>query len=105
MRPIVKKVLESFAGLPDEAPWLWLSFADASLPKGRQWLGCAVVRAHNVGHAAMIAHQHGCNPGGEVQAMTVHAHLGDPPAELNHKLIRDRVELDRLTKIWTSEAP
>jgi hypothetical protein len=44
----------------------WLSFADAILPVGNQFLGAAMVRASNMIEAVQVAHLLGINPGGEV---------------------------------------
>lgn len=49
----------------------WLSFADANLPEGTQFLGAAVVRATNMEEAVRRAHKVGINPGGEVQGLEV----------------------------------
>ena len=46
--------------------YFWLSFADGSLPKGRQFLGVAIIRAHSMLEAVQVAHALGINPGGEV---------------------------------------
>lgn len=104
-KPIDRSRLREFvtmqiAGLPNPAPWQWVSFADGSLPEGSRFLGVAIVRAHNVGHAAMVAHDRGINPGGEVLAAPVPEEFGPPPPEWDHKLIRDKAEIERLTKLW-----
>lgn len=44
----------------------WLSFADASLPKGSQFLGAVIVEAASLIAAVQEAHRLGINPGGEV---------------------------------------
>jgi hypothetical protein len=44
----------------------WLSFADADLPKGSQFLGATVIEAPDMISAVTRAHALGCNPGGEV---------------------------------------
>lgn len=44
----------------------WLSFADASLPTGSQFLGACIVAAETPVAAIKIAHSLGINPGGEV---------------------------------------
>lgn len=102
MNDTIRRVIESIDGLPVEAPWQWLSFADGTRPKGEQFLGVAIVQAHNVGHAAMVAHARGCNPGGEVAAMPIPERFGPPPPEWDHKLITDRDEIERLERQWTS---
>lgn len=97
---IIQFVNISIAGLTDPAPWQWVSFADPNLPAGTQFLGVAIVRAHNVGHAAMICHERGINPGGEVMAFPIPEDLGDPPAEWDHKLVRDKADVERMTQEW-----
>lgn len=47
-------------------PWFYLSFCDADLPKGRQFLGGAYVQGKNAGAAVGRSHKLGVNPGGEV---------------------------------------
>lgn len=49
-----------------ETPWWWLSFCDASLPPGSQFLGGCYVQAAEIGQALAISHALGINPGGEV---------------------------------------
>lgn len=65
--------------LSNDPVWYWLSFADASLPVGKQFLGVAIVRAGGVVEAAQIAHMMGCNPGGEVKAIEI------PPEHVPHR--------------------
>lgn len=56
----------------EQGDWYWLSFADADLPEGSQFLGVSIVGpCLNVGHAAMIAHGRGCNPGGGIMGHVV----------------------------------
>ena len=46
--------------------WVWLSFADGTLPEGSQFLGVCIVRASGVFDGSMACHMMGINPGGEV---------------------------------------
>lgn len=46
--------------------WWWLSFCDASLPKGSQFLGAVLVRARDPRDAIREAWRLQVNPGGEV---------------------------------------
>lgn len=82
------------------APWQWVSFADGDLPVGSQFLGVAIIRAHDVIEAARVAHVLGISPGGQVMALPVPEELGPPPAEWDHKLIRDKQRIDALTLAW-----
>ena len=52
-------------------PWWWLSFADGNRPKGRQFLGVAIVQAYSFPIAVGVAHMLGINPGGEVMGYPV----------------------------------
>ena len=47
--------------------WWWLSFCDASRPKGSRFLGACLVKARGFYTATLVAHALGCNPGGECQ--------------------------------------
>lgn len=49
-----------------ETQMFWLSFADADLPKGRQFLGVVIVQESDLIAAVQWTHMHGVNPGGEV---------------------------------------
>lgn len=63
--------------LADNGPieWCWLSFVDTEqpytaegdYPGGPRFLGVCIVPAPNIVVAAMIAHQLGCNPGGQIR--------------------------------------
>lgn len=50
----------------EPAGWYWLSYCDPSKPRGKQFLGVAVVRAHGVVTAAQRAWKLKINPGGEM---------------------------------------
>lgn len=49
----------------------WLSFADATLPKGTQFLGAAIVRGETMTAAVVRAHWLQINPGGEVLGVEI----------------------------------
>ncbi len=51
--------------------WFWLSFADANLPEGSQFLGGAIVQAKDARATIVVAADAGCNPGGGVQIQYV----------------------------------
>ena len=75
-----------------EKRWMWLSFADGSLPEGEQFLGVAIVEAGGVMEAAMVAKVHGINPGGEVKAIDIPPeHV--PDEQYRYRLM-SREELD-----------
>lgn len=82
----------------------WLSFVDADRPEGARWLGAAIVQvtaaeaqawlsrlppsaqpgAEWIAAALRSAHQHGCNPGGEVGSVELPV---APPAEWLYRLL------------------
>lgn len=85
----------------------WLSFADADLPPGRQFLGVAVVRAQDLSWASIEAHRLGINPGGEVQAYRLPDDLERfiPPRFFNRLLTRaECAEFDREVEAARREA-
>lgn len=49
----------------------WMSFADGTLPKGSQHLGCCIVHAMNEVEATKAAWARGINPGGEIRFMPI----------------------------------
>ena len=49
----------------------WLSFCDRDRPKGKQFLGVALVEANNLPDAITATWERGCNPGGEVLSLEV----------------------------------
>ena len=51
---------------PGPGRWWWLSFCDESRPKGRQFLGVAVVEADHLPGAIEQAWRLKINPGGQV---------------------------------------
>lgn len=81
--------------LPMSPPWQWVSFAG-----DEGFRGIAIVRAHDVAEAALIAMLLGINPGGEVLALEVPPEYGPPPAEWDHKLITDKERINDLTNKW-----
>lgn len=79
----------------------WLSFCDADRPKGEQFLGVAIVGpAGNIAEAAMQAHAHGCNPGGQVMGIELPDGPGDGYGAIMERTPRNvllsRADLDEL---------
>jgi len=64
--------------------WYYLSFADASRPKGEQFLGGLVIEAANAEDAPMLAWLIGENPGGEVLIVEIE-HV--PPERYRGRLL------------------
>lgn len=73
---------------------LWcLSFADPERPKGTQWLGNCLVRARGMTGAIRESHRLGCNPGGQVMAISGDREVG--AQWMNRLLSKEEVaELD-----------
>ena len=72
--------------------WWWFSFADPGRPQGRQFLGVAVVTAHDADLALMTTHRFGCNPGGETAFYELPADLNPPAAYRERLLVEAEVE-------------
>lgn len=51
--------------------FFWMSFCDASLPKGSQFLGGLLIEADDFHAALLKSHRLLINPGGEVKAFEV----------------------------------
>ena len=51
---------------PRESDLYWLSFADANLPEGKQFLGVAIIQADTLEEAIVKSWKMQVNPGGEV---------------------------------------
>lgn len=73
-----------------QAQWI-LSFCDASLPEGTQYLGGAVVEADDLAGAITRAWSVGCNPGGEVEVAGPLPPRCIPAAWHDRLLTRDEV--------------
>jgi hypothetical protein len=67
----------------------YLSFADSSRPKGKQFLGALIVRASHMTEAISASHALGLNPGGEVVGHPVKIQPGfnDVPEAYIEKLL------------------
>lgn len=72
--------------------WWWFSFADPDRPKGKQWLGAAIVQGATIEEALTNSHLLGCNPGGTIQAKEIGP--VPPPKEWLNRLL-DREEVRR----------
>lgn len=80
----------------------WLSFADADRPKGEQFLGVAIVPAHDLIGAIKVSHALGCNPGGQVLGQPLDPPRPIPPEHLERLLDRDAI--GRLEALMTEVA-
>lgn len=88
------------ARLLDEAmsgklEWWYLSFADAALPRGSQFLGAVCVQAMGFASAVEAARARGLNPGGEVRGLNFPDAM-EPPEAFRHRLLtrKDAEALD-----------
>lgn len=96
---IVAELLEAERVAEADYGYWWLSFADADLPEGSQFLGVAIVRAATMAHAIQTSHRLGCNPGGSVGAVVIHARC-PPPGNWLGRCIADKAEIARLDFEW-----
>jgi hypothetical protein len=89
-------------GIRPRLVWYWLSFADASRPKGEQFLGAAIVGPSlSFIEAIRLAHTLSCNPGGEVQGQVFRGGQIDLiPVSMRGALLTrdDCAEVDRLLR-------
>jgi hypothetical protein len=82
--------------------WLYLSFVDPDRPEGQRFLGACWVKAQGPATAIQTAHEHGCNPGGQVKFLQLRWQ-SDPPEESAYKLHRNQAEIDRLFQLWKDQ--
>lgn len=90
-------LIEGDTIIPFEGPLHWLSFADADLPEGSQFLGVVVTQAADFMFAVMKCNFNGINPGGEVQGVEIPEQF-NVPAEYRDRLLT-RAECEELDKI------
>lgn len=67
--------------------WWWLSFAEASPPKGRGFLGACLVQANGFGSAVVAAGLQHLNPGGEVVGVPDSPGMPEPLPEFTNRLL------------------
>lgn len=82
--------------------WWWLSFANPSAARGRQFRGVCVVRGSDLVTAAERAHVLGINPGGQIRGHAL-TNNREPPEALREKLVTNRDELERIAQEWTGK--
>lgn len=59
------------ADLAAPRQYWWLSFCDPERPKSSKFLGATIVVAGGIVEAMYEARLHGCNPGGEIQGVSL----------------------------------
>lgn len=96
------------AMINDTGSWFYLSFADAGLPEGSQWLGCCYVRGSEGLYAICRAHYLGINPGGEVKFIGPidQATMDElvPAGDWERLLSREDIEAHGPVKQWGNDA-
>src|ERR1700723_220414 len=68
-RKKIAEMLRDEMGDPEE--YWWLSFCDPDKPKGTQFLGVIIVKAHGITDALTKCNAMLINPGGEVSGLTL----------------------------------
>ncbi len=79
-------------------PWWWLSFCDASLPEGSQFLGVVICQGNSLRAAMNAAWAHKANPGGEVEGYMIPKDMMDllPDHLRNIRLNKEQaMEIDK----------
>ncbi len=84
-------------------PWWWLSFADPARPKGRQFLGAAIVQGADIKDAVSRTWSLVVNPGGQIQYVEIPAALL-PPEDMRGRLL-GREDAERLAAAIDRQAP
>lgn len=86
---------------PETADWWFVSFADADLPIGTQFLGNAIVQGLTFLDAVSRTNELEINPGGGVKAVEIHHRiLAKIPESFRNRLLT-RAEADELESILT----
>lgn len=80
------QITPSVTQIPTVRRWWFLSFSSTDRPKGRQFLGAALVKGYDVGDAAASAHVYNCNPGGEVLGIAL-PDIPEPAPEWTNRLL------------------
>jgi len=84
----------------------WLSFADATKPKGTQFLGACMVKGFDEKDAVTEAHRQGCNPGGEVLIADFTDDMESiHPSWLNVLMDKATIEAHDSVEAWGSPRP
>lgn len=81
----------------------WLSFADADLPKGSQFLGAIIAEGATIIDAIKNTHRLKLNPGGEVQGLKIGIDKVEMTKPYANRLL-DRAECERLDILWAKES-
>ncbi len=85
---------------------VWLSFCDANLPEGSQFLGALVMRADDFMSAVALSHALGLNPGGEVRGIEFEAAKTTRPIPESHvHRLMTRAECERLDDYLINGTP
>ena len=99
---IVDKILQRFAEKNGhDTFWWWLSFGRSPEQGGPEFLGVAIVRGFDMVSAALAAHAHGCNPGGDVRGTAILPRL-EVPEEFRNRLLTNE-ECDQIEAIFDEQ--
>lgn len=80
----------------------WLSFADASKPKGQQFLGAIIIEATDFSAAIGKTHLFKINPGGEVRIIEIPDSMAQRVRPIKNRLLSRKelaVHFDDLVEI------
>lgn len=81
---------------PDGNKLLWLSFCDATKPKGEQFLGVVIIGATDVVEASRKAWNLGINPGGEIKSVELPPDCYVPEKAQNKLLSKQGLRMYKL---------
>lgn len=70
----------------------WMSFCDPQKPKGKQFLGAAIVPGDDEFDMMTNSHRIGCNPGGEVKFVEIRHDLHIKQEDIGRLMNREQVE-------------
>jgi hypothetical protein len=99
---IVDKILQRFAEENGhDIVWWWLSFGRSPEQGGPEFLGVSIVQGFDMVSAALAAHAHGCNPGGDVRGFMILPRL-TIPEEFKNRLLTNE-ECDQIEAIFEEQ--
>jgi hypothetical protein len=83
----------------------WLSFADPTAPRGSQFLGAVILRAHDFDDAIKQAWRDGINPGGEVVGTQIPPEYDDMVPASSQRRLLNREESVALMALLDGDGP
>lgn len=100
MHQLIRDILIEANGEAEPRFW-YMSFCDAELPQGQQFLGGCFVAAKTLSGALTVSHTLKCNPGGEVKFHELPPGMKLPSKWLARLLSKD--ELDRMDNEFVAD--